>query len=257
MVLWQLCEDQHGRLLGHNAGGMASACRILEEDDRARCHPTGLAVAHRDLQSPGEQAHELTGGARVPVSEPTRRRPKEPVSGVDDLRDLERGSGRCEVRARKIDARDSEMTSTPSRSPGSSASSTSSREPSSPSPTIATFSTTSPAGFSSSTAARASRSRGNYTSWARAKAGAARGRGKAAAGALPTPGSRARVGAVLAQGAPRQEQGAAVALRGDDRRGRAREPRPPPSRSSFRLGPRLGNEVVNAKGLTKASAIAC
>ena len=50
-------------------------------------------------------------------------------------------------------------TSTPSRSPGSSASCRSTRARSSPSPTTATSSTTSPAGSSSSTAAAASRGR--------------------------------------------------------------------------------------------------
>ena len=56
-------------------------------------------------------------------------------------------------------------TSTPNRSPGSSGSSRTIPARSWPSPTIATFSTTSPAGFSSSIAAAAFPWEGNYSSW--------------------------------------------------------------------------------------------
>ena len=140
--------------------------------------------------------------------------------------------------------------STPSRSPGSSASSRTIRAPSSPSPTIATSSTTSPAGFSSSIAARAFRGKATTRPGSSRSRSASRSRRRRESKRQRTLAARARLDPHVAARAPGQGQGPPQRVRGAARRRRPRR-RSSRSRSTSRPGPRLGDIVVEARGLRK------
>ncbi len=108
--------------------------------------------------------------------------------------------------------------STPSRSPGSSTSCRSTRAPSSPSRTTATFSTTSPAGFSSSIARARSRGKGNYSSWLEQKQKRLAVEEKTETKRQRTLAARARLDPHVAARAPGQGQGAPERVRAAARR---------------------------------------
>ena len=58
-----------------------------------------LKQAHRDLEQAGQNTHELPRRGGVPIAEPAGWRPKEAVTGVDQLGDVQRRSRRREVSA--------------------------------------------------------------------------------------------------------------------------------------------------------------
>ena len=92
---------------------------------------------------------------------------------------------------------------------------------------------------------------GNYTSWLEQKEKRLEVEEKQASARQRTLAARARVGAHVAPRAPGEEQGAHPGLREAARRGGAAA-RPRRWRSRIPPGPRLGDLVVEAKGLRKA-----
>ena len=98
--------------------------------------------------------------------------------------------------------------------------------------------------------------KGNYIVLAGAEAGAAPARGEAGKRAPAQDQARARVGAGLAARASGQEQGASRGLRGARAESRARAPTDP-HEISIPPGPRLGDLVIEANGLSKGTAIGC
>ena len=149
-------------------------------------------------------------------------------------------------------------TSTPSRSPGSSATWPTTRARSSPSPTIATSSTTSPAGSSSSTAARGIPYRGQLLLLARAEAEAPGAGGEEREGAPDDDRRRARVGAPEPQGPAQTKPKARLQqLRGAARPGAQRQARPGPDPHPGRRRAWATSSCEAENVCARASATAC
>ena len=122
---------------------------------------------------------------------------------------------------------------------------------SSPSPTTATSSTTSPAGSSSSTAARASRGRATTRPGSsRRRSGSRRRRRRPRRGSARSSASSSGSAWRRARGRPRARR-ASRATRSCWPRSRRRRSATTSARSRSRPGPRLGDLVVEAKGLRK------
>ena len=135
-------------------------------------------------------------------------------------------SAGCCCRSRTFCCSTSRRTiSMPSRSPGSSSICSSTRARSSPSPTTATSSTTSPAGSSSSIAAQGIPWKGNYSSWLEQKQERLAQEEKSGIAAPEDARARAGMDPHVAEGPPRQGQGAHHVLRGAAQSGDAEEDR--------------------------------
>ena len=140
--------------------------------------------------------------------------------------------------------------------PGSSATWRSTRARSSPSPTIATSSTTSPAGSSSSTAATGIPFKGNYSCWLEQKQERLAQEEQQGDRAPAHDRARARVGAREPQGPAQEGQGAPEQLRGAARRGAQRQARPGPDPHPGRAAPRRHGDRGRgpAQGLRRPAA---